>query len=229
MQEDFKNGGENPLIVKDYGIPTSLYGNAFKVFQRKYVYPRNYIMTVLFAGIAVYYIYSLTKDMENMLCWLMTALCLALTASLWYNPYKLRRNLVKSVENIRDDVYSLEIFHEYMTVEMHMPETDSQQFDNETVENSEKTDFQQFNGENVENEVKASVDEDFFSVPEKPEKTEIRFDSNIRIIEKHDFFIVYIVKSVFYIIPKKAFSEEEILVMQQHFENKLGKNFLKQK
>ncbi len=199
-----KNNDEIPLISKKYSIPSSLYGTAFKVFQKKYVYPRNWIMTVLFLGIAGYYFFCLASDMENIMYWLFAAVCLALTASLWYNPYKLRKNLVKSVENIVDDVYMLDIYETFMTVGM-------------VQEQDTVTDA-------------ADDDDDFFaSDKQKIQTTGIPLDSSIRIIEKPDFFIVYIVKSVFYIIPKNAFLPDEILKMQKHFEDKLGKNFFKQK
>lgn len=195
-----KNNDEIPLISKKYSIPSSLYGTAFKVFQKKYVYPRNWIMTALFLGIAGYYFFCLASDMENIMYWLFAAVCLALTASLWYNPYKLWKNLVKSVENIIDDTYMLDIYESFMTVGM------------------------------VQEQDKAVADDDFFaSDKQKIQTTGIPLDSSIRIIEKPEFFIVYIVKSVFYIIPKNAFSADEILKMQKHFEDKLGKNFFKQK
>lgn len=201
-----------PLISREYGIPTSLYGTAFKVFQKKYVYPRNRIMTAVFAGVAVYYIYSASKDMENMLYWFLAAVCLALIASLWYNPHKLRKNLIKSVENISDDLYRIEIFDDKMTVEMIMPETES------GTEKEEKTDDDE------------GIDTEFFAQEENQnEKTVINFGSNVAVIEKQDFFLVYILKSVFYIIPKNAFSDDENKTMAEHFEDKLGKNFIKQK
>lgn len=198
----------SPLLSKQYGIPTSMYGTAFRVFQKKYVYPRNFIMTALFAGVGIYYICQAVNDMENMLYWLMTAVCLALIASLWYNPYKLRKNLIKSVENISDDIYRIEICGDSMTIEMIMPEQEP-----ETDAHGD-----------------TSVDTEFFSEPEKaPEKTVINFDSRTAVIEKQDFFLVYILKSVFYVIPKSAFDSSEISFMREHFEKKLGKNFIKQK
>lgn len=201
-----------PLISKEYGIPASLYGTAFKVFQKKYVYPRNWIMTAVFAGVAVYYIYSASKDMENMIYWLLAAVCLALIASLWYNPHKLRKNLIKSVDNIRDDLYRIQIFDDRMTVEMIMPETES---DSEKKEKTDDSD---------------GIDTEFFAQEENQnEKTVINFGSNVAVIEKQDFFLVYIIKSVFYIIPKNAFSSEEKQIMKNHFEEKLGKNFIEQK
>lgn len=198
----------SPLLSKQYGIPTSMYGTAFRVFQKKYVYPRNFIMTALFAGVGIYYICQAVNDMENMLYWLMTAVCLALIASLWYNPYKLRKNLIKSVENISDDIYRIEISDDSMTIEMIMPEQEPE------TDADEDT----------------PVDTEFFSEPEKaPEKTVINFDSRTAVIEKQDFFLVYILKSVFYVIPKSAFDSSEISFMREHFEKKLGKNFIKQK
>ena len=154
---------------------------------------------------------KLAKDMENMLYWLLASVCLALIASLWYNPHKLRKNLIKSVENTIDDLYRIEIFDDRMTVEMIMPETESD------TEKEEKTDDE-------------GIDTEFFAQEENQnEKTVINFGTNIAVIEKQDFFLVYILKSVFYIIPKNAFSYDENETMRKHFEDKLGKNFIKQK
>ncbi len=210
----FRNDDEKPIISRKYGISTDMYGKAFKAFQKKYVYPRNYIMTVLFFAVSGYYLYMLTSDMGNMMYWLFVILPLILTSSMWLNVIKVRHNLMTAVENNVDDIYELEVFNNGLTVEMLESES-SQQSDNQDVENSENKNFQQSDNENVE------IDNDFFSNPvQKSEKTEIQFGSNIVVLDREEFFLVYIIKSVFYIIPKKEFTEEEVLILQQHFKNR---------
>ncbi len=236
MQDNQKIDDGNPIISREYGINTEMYMKAFKVFQQKYVYPRNYIMTLLFLAIGGYYLWLIMQDTENMSYMLFIALSIMLISSMWLGTFNQRIKLRKAVDNINDDRYKLEIFNEGLTIEMFQQSDDKnvennsenesfQQSDNENVENSsENKNFQQSDSANVENGI---IDEEFFAPPpaeNQNQKTYIRFDKNVVVIDKDEFFLVYIKKSVFYIIPKKDFSEEETLVIEQHFRNRLQKS-----
>ena len=82
--------------------------------------------------------------------------------------------------------------------------------------------------ENPEEQEVAEHEEVFGDIPQKEDiaQTEIYLNNTVKIVEKDDFFMVYIKKSMFYIIPKKDFTEEEITLMNIHFGNQLYKNFI---
>ena len=59
--------------------------------------------------------------------------------------------------------------------------------------------------------------------PEEPAErepvppTEIPFGMGLKLLEYPDYFMAYIVKQNFYVIPKKDFSEDEILQLRKLF------------
>ena len=53
---------DKPILTKEYNIPLEMFANAFKDFQKKFVYPKNIAMTVVGGLIAIAYIYSLIQD-----------------------------------------------------------------------------------------------------------------------------------------------------------------------
>ena len=57
------------------------------------------------------------------------------------------------------------------------------------------------------------------------EDTVITFGKHVKIVETAEFFLVYQVRAMFYVIPKDAFSADEIRQLSGLFSEKLGKQF----
>ena len=81
MEESFKdtefsevqeNDENKVLAVLNYTITVNEYEAAFREFQKKYVYPKNYIMTAGFAIILVVYIWQLIKDPSYQIAWFLS-------------------------------------------------------------------------------------------------------------------------------------------------------------
>ena len=68
-----------------------------------------------------------------------------------------------------------------------------------------------------------SEEDDFFAeteelTPAGTVKTVIDFKlDNVRILEKKDYYIIYLVKRMFYVVPKNIFSEDELKVVTDSF------------
>lgn len=177
---------ENYKLEKDYVIPFDLFRDAYHEFQKKNVYPKSYLFMALFIIVAVIYIFAAVKDPSNNLTYVLIFLCLALAFREWYNPRKLRRNIVDTVREMGEVRYKLQIGDEWIDIST---------VQEEVVENS---------GENEED-----IEE------ELPEKSRIPIDSNLSIQEYDRFFLMYSGKRVFYIVPKNDFSENELETVRE--------------
>lgn len=195
---------DEALIKKRYSIPYELFGEAFTVFQKKFVYPRNWIMTILLLLLAAGNILNIIFGSGDTIGYVLVFVCFALAFINWYNPRKLRRNLMESVKGIENDVYTLTIYPERMVIG-----TVLEPLDNEKKQPEE-------------------YEEVFGDIPCKEDiaDTEIYLNKNVIILERQKFFMVYIKKSMFYVVPKENLSGEETEIMKLHFQKQLDKNFI---
>ncbi|MDO5560369.1 MAG: hypothetical protein Q4F95_12330 [Oscillospiraceae bacterium] len=198
------------IISKEYHIPIEMFASAFKDFQKKFVYPKNYIMTVVLAFIAVSYTSSLIKNPGNSVCVLIIILCAGLIFGMWMNPVMIRNKLMKSVSGIQNDRYIAEFSDDCLYIST----TDCDEFENTADAAQEET-----NDHDDEQE----DEDDFFKEPEEKisdsiPKTQINFiHDDIRTLEKNDYFLVYIVKKTFYVVPKNIFTHDEIETIKNTF------------
>lgn len=203
---------EEILLQREYHIPLELFRKAFITFQHKFVYPRNAALTVFLLGVAGVYVNAALQDPDNTIAYLLIFTCLAVITILWYNPQKIRRSLLQSIQQIEDDRYVLKVRESGLEIGTILPPP-------KPVEPEEDAQVQEPE-EKPENGF-----QDIFEDPPEIEATVLPFDKGIRIIEKEAFFMVYKVKSMFYVVPKKDFSDVELQELTALFGKKLGTAF----
>ncbi|MEE0186595.1 MAG: YcxB family protein [Oscillospiraceae bacterium] len=193
---------DEALVKKRYSIPYELFGEAFTVFQKKFVFPRNRVMSVLLLIFAAGNVLNIMYGNGETIGYVLVLVCIALAFINWYNPRKLKRNLMESVKGIENDVYTLTIYPERIVIG--------------TVLEPEK-----------EKETE-EYEEVFGEIPMKEDiaDTEIYLNKNVKVIERKNFFMIYIKKSMFYVVPKETLTQEEIEIMNLHFQKQLDKNFI---
>ena len=190
------------LLEKSYQISFQLFKKSFTAFQKKFVYPRTYLtmgLLALIIGIYAYFVANGADSQRPLYC-MIIIICAALIGFQWYNPRKIRRNLLLAVREIEQDHYRIRIYPEYLEIGTILPPE-------ELAEPSETDDL--FD----------DTPEDNFS------GTRIFYNKNLHITEYDDFFMIYQTKTMFYVLPKSAFSEEELEIMRVHFSQRLDKTF----
>lgn len=205
---------ENKRIERSYHIPLSMFDDAFRFFQKKNVIPQNLLRTAVLLAVAALYVRSAIKNPGNTLGYLLIVACLAVILIIWYNMFKLRRAVHDALKDVENDIYELTVYDEKLVIrtkdapkpEEEAPEPEMQP---EEAEQPDGNGFQQlFPEKEVERE------------PVPP--TEIDLNGRIKVYEQGEYFMVYIVRQNFYVIPKKDFSEGEIAEMKQIFQSKLA-------
>lgn len=193
---------DEALVKKRYSIPYELFGEAFTVFQKKFVFPRNRIMSVLLLILAAGNVLNIMYGKGETIGYVLVLVCIALAFINWYNPRKLKRNLMESVKGIENDVYTLTIYPERIVIGTVL----------EPEKKKEPEEYEEVFGE--------------IPVKEDIADTEIYLNKNVKVIERKNFFMIYIKKSMFYVVPKEPLTQEEIEIMNLHFQKQLDKNFI---
>ncbi len=193
---------DEALVKKRYSIPYELFGEAFTVFQKKFVFPRNRVMSVLLLIFAAGNVLNIMYGNGETIGYVLVLVCIALAFINWYNPRKLKRNLMESVKGIENDVYTLTIYPERIVIGTVL----------EPEKEKEPEEYEEVFGE--------------IPVKEDIADTEIYLNKNVKVIERKNFFMIYIKKSMFYVVPKEPLTQEEIEIMNLHFQKQLDKNFI---
>lgn len=196
---------EKLFETKRYSVPFEMFENAYTVFQKKYVYPRNYVMCIILVILAIANIVNIAVGNSGTIGYLLVFACLALAAVNVYNPKKIKRNLLVSIKGIENDVYTLDVYSDKMVVGTVIEPAE---------ENSER---QPEEYEEVFGDIKTAED---------IQSSEIYINNSLRVTERSDFFIVYIKKTMFYIIPKNIFTDEEISRFAMYFVDRIGDKFV---
>ncbi|MBP0973915.1 MAG: YcxB family protein [Oscillospiraceae bacterium] len=190
------------LLEKQYKIPFEMFRSAFIVFQKRFVYPRTYLIMAVLAIVAVVYTICVVYGGENVnrtLYFMIILFCLIMIFFQWFTPLKARRTLMEGVKEIEEDAYKLRIFPEYLEIGTILP---------------------------PEGEDTADADALFDDAPEENiSGTRIHYNKGMHVDEYKEFFLIYQQRSMIYVVPKSAFSEEELEVMRVHFGKRLDKNF----
>ncbi len=177
---------ENYKLEKEYQISPEIFDKAYRSYQKKFVYPKNYIFMALFLILAADFVYAAVKTPENRLVYLLIVVCIALAFREWHNPKFVRKRLSETLKDMGMPVYKIGIGEGFVDIS--------------TVEEPEVSD--------------ATEEYDPADIPDEidplPEKTRIAVNSDFKLLEYDEYFLLMQGKSVFYILPKEGFSEEEL-------------------
>ncbi len=192
-----------PLLTKQYHIPFAMFRDAFAAFQKQYVYPRTYVMMALLLAVAGIYSYCVVTgtDSQRPLYCMIIMFCLVLCALQWLSPRRIRRRLMEAIRDLEEDLYEMHLFPEYLEIGTILPEEALTEEDQEADALFDDAPEGNFSG------------------------TRIHFSNVVKVTEYREFFIVYIKKSNFYVLPKSAFTDAELDMMRDTCSARLGKGF----
>lgn len=178
---------ENYKLEKEYQISPEIFDKAYRSYQKKFVYPKNYIFMALFLILAADFVYAAVKTPENRLVYLLIVVCIALAFREWHNPKFVRKRLNETLKDMGMPVYKIGIGEGFVDIS--------------TVEEPETSD------ETEEEYDPADIPDE---IDPLPEKTRIAVNSDFKLLEYDEYFLLMQGKSVFYILPKEGFSEAEL-------------------
>ncbi len=184
---------ENIKLTKEYSLKSDILLEGCKAYQKKFVYPKSYVLMAVFLVLAANFVYGAVKTPDNFLAYLLIVVCLAMAFREWYNPRRLRRSIIEGFAESQETVYRLEIGEKELRISTVYEESGC---DDGLPEPEEE-------GGGYE-----EYEED------APEATVLPVDDRLAIIEKERLFLIIQEKSVYYIVPKSGFSEEELEIVR---------------
>ncbi len=180
-------------IEKNYQIPYELFKTAFTNFQKRYTYPRSYaIIAVLLVAFGIYAYNLKYVASENIPthC-LMMFVCLVLSGLQWYNPRKIRRNLLAGIKGIENDRYLCRIGEDCIEIGTISEANTQEQLQEQSKEDS------------------LFVEDTTLALPDNFSGSRLYYTRDLEILEYDSYFLVYQKHAMFYVLPKEYFTAEE--------------------
>lgn len=194
---------EIPLVLVNYDVKNKEEEEAFTTFQKKYIRKTNILKTVAFGVLALLFVYQVAKTPSNTISWLCLAVCLAVIAIVWYNPYKIKKNLILSLKPLEQDRYIFKLFDDRITIETVQEENEKYVAESEIVEETD---------EEMEEE----------KIPPRV----ISFaDINLVVLEKKDMFLFFLKRETIYVLPKRCMNEYDEVRLRTKLKEILGDDF----
>lgn len=179
---------------------------AYKLFQRKYMYRRNIIFSVVYAIAAGLGVNFVIGNSANMAGYILVVLGLGMLFSTWARPYYARKKLMKTLESFGGETYTATFADNHITVDTEiLPDEET-----ETVA--------------ITRDGVMTVGEDVEIPPEqeiKHDKTKIELTSNtLDSMETGEMFLLFLNRSLIYIFPKRCLSEEQVEKLRNYLDDK---------
>lgn len=99
-----------------YHINYEMYAEAYKSYQKHFIFPKNRIMQLVLLLLAVDFGYHGAVNPDNKLAFFLLALCVAMIFMLWYNPRKIRRSVMDVIREMDKEEYTFSMNTEKMTI-----------------------------------------------------------------------------------------------------------------
>ena len=120
----------NSLVSIEYDVKNDEEGQAFLLFQKKYVYKKNWIKTAAFAVAAILFIISIGRNPSQPMNYILASICIAGIFIIWYKTKRIRVSLLEALKLIEDDKYIFTLYNDRFSIETILAE--------DTDENGEK-------------------------------------------------------------------------------------------
>lgn len=108
---------KDAVLSFEYNVTNEEEDSAFRLFQKKYVYKKNWIKTVAFAAAAILFFVSIYRSPDQPMNYLLAAVCVAAICIIWYNTKKIRVSLMNALKMIEDDRYIFTLYDDEFKIE----------------------------------------------------------------------------------------------------------------
>ncbi|MBO4865068.1 MAG: YcxB family protein [Ruminococcus sp.] len=115
-----------PLTGFDYNVKNEEEEEAFTIFQQKYVYKRNFMISALFAIVAVMFAVSIAKNPQGYINWVLCFVCLVMIFTTWFNTFRIKKYLMKALSSLEDDQYRFTLYDDCFKIETVFTEEEMQ-------------------------------------------------------------------------------------------------------
>ena len=113
---------ETSLCEFEFNVTLEEEDDAFRTFQKKYVFKRNVIKSIGFGILAVGFLVSMILYPDKIMNYALFAVCLAAVVLIWYNNVHIRKSLMEALKILEDDRYVFTLFEDRFRISTIVPE-----------------------------------------------------------------------------------------------------------
>ncbi len=125
---------EKPSLCEfEFNVTIPEEDDAFRVFQRRYVFKRNVIKSIGFGLLGIGFLVSSFIYPDKAMNYVLFGVCAAAVAMIWYNNVKIRRSLMEALKLLEDDRYIFRLYGDRFMIETMVPEEEKQAEDFEEI------------------------------------------------------------------------------------------------
>lgn len=106
-----------PLTSFEYNVTNEEEEKAFTLFQKKYVYKHNFLITGVFGVVALMFFIAIVKNPSGYLNWVLCFICLFMIFITWYNTRRIKKYLVSALKPLEEDIYKFSLYDECFKIE----------------------------------------------------------------------------------------------------------------
>ena len=108
---------KEPVLSFEYDVKNEEEEEAFLTFQKKYVYKRNWKITIMFSVVAILFIISIFRNPKGYFNYVLAFISLAMIAITWINTRRVRKYLVSALKTLEDDRYRFSLYDDSFKIE----------------------------------------------------------------------------------------------------------------
>ena len=125
---------ERPSLCSfEFNVTIDEEDDAFRTFQKRYVFKRNVIKSVGFGLLGVGFLVSSFFYPDQVMNYILFAVCFAAVVMIWYNNVKIRRSLMDALKMLEDDRYIFTLYDDKFRIETIVPEEERKEEDFEDI------------------------------------------------------------------------------------------------
>ena len=108
---------KEPVLSFEYDVKNEEEEEAFLTFQKKYVYKKNWKITIMFSIVAILFIISIFRDPKGYFNYVLAFISIAMIAITWYNTRRIRKYLMSALKTLEDDKYRFSLYDDCFKIE----------------------------------------------------------------------------------------------------------------
>jgi len=121
---EIKEKEEEKLCEFQFNVTIPEEDDAFREFQRRYVFKKNVIKSIGFGLLAVGFLVSAILYPKQVMNYILFSISLAAVVLIWYNNRHIRTSLMEALKMLEDDRYIFTLFEDKFRIETIVPEED---------------------------------------------------------------------------------------------------------
>ena len=114
--EETEENKEEKIFSFEYDVKNEEEDVAFTAFQKKFVFKRNIIQTILFGILGATFVFSAVKN-GGYLPTVLSFICFTMIFITWYNTFRIKKYLLSALKTLESDRYIFSIYETFFRIE----------------------------------------------------------------------------------------------------------------